>query len=213
MGFNDKKISKKEKRELELQEAREQAEWDAKFAAKQEKKKISKLIEDITKSEKDIMANAAVAKSKGYADVYKQQLSALKLARARRMQAEKFLFQIDSMEKMKSIADSSTELLGSMGNIMNTLGRLSLDKDEMRKTQQNFMQTQKNLTQQSMTIEQFFNQMEMMLPEEDEFLEDDGGILESGLEDEISAILEGNNDESSANVDPDVAKFQQMLGM
>ena len=212
MAFEEKKLSRKERKELEAQQAREQAEWDAKFAAKQEKKKIGKLIDDITKTEKDIMENAALAKSKGYADVYRQQLSALKVARARKVQAEKFLFQIDSMEKMKSIADSSTELLGSMGSIMSTLGKLSLDKETMKKTQQDFMKTQQNLSKQSMSIEQFFGQMEMMMPDDDEMIEDDGGLLESNLEDEIQAIL-NTKTAAAENADDDVAKFQQMLGM
>lgn len=211
MAFGEKKISKKEQKELEAQQAREQAEWDAKFAAKQEKRKIGRLIEEVEKTEKEIMENAAAAKAKGYADVYRQQLSALKVARARKVQAEKFLFQIDSMEKMKSIADSSTELLNSMGAIMNTLGKLSIDKDKMRQTQKDFMQTQQNLSKQSMSIEQFFGQMEMMIPEDDEMmLEDDGGTIEAGLEDEIQAILNSKTADG-ANVDSDVARFQQML--
>lgn len=212
MAIDEKKLSRKERKELEAQQAREQAEWDAKFAAKQEKKKISRLIDEINKTEKDIMENAAVAKSKGYADIYRQQLSALKIARARKVQAEKFLFQIDSMEKMKSIADSSSDLLSSMGNIMNTLGKLSIDKDKMKKTQQDFMQTQMNLNKQSMSIDQFFGQMEMMIPDDDELIEDDGGLLEANLEDEIQAILNSKVDGVSGDIDPDVAKFQQMFG-
>ncbi len=211
MLFDKNKISRKEQKALEAEQAREQAEWDAKFAAKQEKKKISKLIEEISKSEKDIMENAAVAKSKGYADIYRQQLSALKIARARKVQAEKFLFQIDSMEKMKSIADSSSALLGSMGNIMNSLGKLSIDKEQMKKTQQDFAKTQQNLSKQSMSIEMFFGQMEMMLPEDDEVIEEDGGLLESNLESEIDAILNSKVGNSTSDIDPDVAKFQQMF--
>ena len=213
MAFGDKKISKKEQKELAAQQAREDAEWEAKFAAKQEKKKITRLIEEIDKTEKEIMENAAAAKAKGYADVYRQQLSALKVARARKVQAEKFIFQIDAMEKMKSIADSSTELLNSMGTIMNTLGKLSIDKEKMKQTQKDFMQTQQNLNKQSMSIEQFFGQMEMMIPEEDEMmLEDDGGMLEANLENEIQAILNAKSGEG-AGMDDDIAKFKQLAGM
>jgi len=215
MAFDDnKKLSRKERKEQEAQEAREQAEWDAKLAAKQEKARIKKLIDEIGKSEQELMENAALAKSKGYADVYRQQLSALKVARARKIQAEKFLFQIDSMEKMKSISDSTSSLLGSMNNIMGTLGKLSLDKEKMRETQMNFAQAQRTLGQQSQSIERFFGSMEMALPEEDEFIEEGGGILESSLEDEIAAMLKNKNSATNnANVDPEVAKFQQMFGM
>ena len=212
MPFDEKKLSRKERKAIEAEEAREQAEWDAKMTASAEKKKIQKLIVDIDKAEKSIMENAAAAKSKGYADVYRQQVSALKIARARKMQAEKFLFQIDAMEKMKSISASSSELLNSMGSIMGTLGKLSLDKDEMRKTQQNFMKTQQNLTQQSQTIEQFFSRMEMCIPEDDDvIIEEDGGLMESNIENEIQAILDSQPGASAG--DADVAKFQQLLGV
>lgn len=188
---DDKKLSRKERKALEAQEAREQLEWESKFAAKQEKKKIEKLIVDISKAEKDIIANAAQAKLKGYGDVYKVQLSALKVARARKTQAEKFLFQIDTMEKMKSLSDSSTALLGSMNTIMGSLGKLSLNKDEMRKSQQEFASAQRNLGQQAQTIEQFFSQMEMSLPDEEDSIMDDVGYGNEALEKEIDNFIMG----------------------
>ena len=40
-------------------------------------------------------------------------------------------------------------------------------------------------------------------------IEDDNGVMESNLEDEIAALL--NNNSSTADVDPDVAKFQQLF--
>jgi hypothetical protein len=187
------KLSRKERKELEAQQAREQAEWDAKYAAKQQKKEIQKLIVEIEKSEKDIIANAAAAKTKGYNDVYRVQLSALKVARARKTQAEKFLFQIDTMEKMKSLSDSSSKLLGSMGEIMNTLGALSLNKDEMKKSQMDFNNAQKNLDQQSRSIEMFFNQMEMSLPEEDDEMMSDVGYANEDLEKEINSFILGES--------------------
>ena len=88
------------------------------------------------------------------------------------MQAEKFLFQMDAMQEIQNIADSSSGLLASMRNIMNTLGKVSLDKNVMQAAQKNFMQAQKNLGQQSASIEQFFAQMEMTLPEDDEMIEE-----------------------------------------
>jgi ribosomal protein L9 len=57
--------ARKEKKELEEQQAREQAEWDAKQAAKTSKRDITKLIANIEKNEQQIIANAAAAKVKG----------------------------------------------------------------------------------------------------------------------------------------------------
>ena len=213
---DDKKLSRKERKALEAQEAREQLEWDAKFAAKQEKKKIEKLIVDISKAEKDIIANAAQAKLKGYGDVYRMQLSALKLARARKTQAEKFLFQMDTMEKMKALSKSSTALLGSMNTIMSSLGKLSLDKDEMKRSQQNFATAQRNLGQQEQTIEQFFSQMEMHLPDEDDSIMEDASYGNEALEKEIMAFMSGSapsNNVQGGNKAQENDEFAELRGL
>ena len=57
----EEKLSKKERKALEAEKAREQAEWEAKYEAKNRKKEIQKLILEIEKSEKAIIANAAAA--------------------------------------------------------------------------------------------------------------------------------------------------------
>lgn len=212
MFDDNKKLSRKEKKELEAKAAREQAEWDAKYAARQEKKNIQKLISEIEKKEKEIIANAAAAKAKGYGDVYKIQLSALKVARARRVQAEKFLFQIDAMESMKSLSASSQALLGSMGNIMGSLGKLSLDKDEMKKNQMGFAMAQKNLEQQSQSIEQFFSQMEMVLPDEDDEIIGDVGFTSDSLDSEINAYMQnGGTVSNDSAMNDEISKLTEML--
>ena len=211
----EEKLSKKERKALEAEKAREQAEWEAKYEAKNRKKEIQKLILEIEKSEKTIIANAAAAKSKGYADVYNVQLSALKVARARKTQAEKFLFQIDTMEEMKSISGNSQKLLSAMGGIMNTLGKLALDKDEMKKSQVNFNSAQKNLDKQSMTIEQFYSQMEMTLPEEESDILGDIGFSGADLEGEISSYMSGGSTGGSTaqdNSSDEIEKLRAMLG-
>lgn len=215
--MENKKLSRKERKALEEQEKREQLEWDSKFAAKQERKKIEKLILEINKSEKEIIAQAAQAKAKGYGDVYKVQLSALKVARARKTQAEKFLFQIDTMEKMKSLSESSSQLLGSMNTIMNSLGKLSLDKDEMKRSQQNFATAQKSLGQQAQSIEQFFSQMEMQLPDDDDSLMEDVGYGNEDLEREINAFMtgeapsQGMEGTQNTAMNDELAQLQQLL--
>lgn len=212
---DDKKLSRKERKELEAQQAKEQLEWDAKFAAKQKKKEIQKLIAEIQKKEQEIIANAAAAKAKGYNDVYRVQLSALKVARARKVQAEKFLFQIDTMEQMKSLSDSSQKLLGAMGDIMSTLGKLALDKDEMKQSQMDFANAQRNLDKQSQSIEQFFSQMEMNLPDEDDDMMADVGYGNEDLESEINAYLLGERPAGSGSSEAEndeIAQLRQMLG-
>lgn len=211
----EEKLSRKERKALEEAKAREQAEWEAKYEAKNRKKEIQKLIAEIEKSERVIIANAAAAKAKGYSDVYSVQLSALKVARARKTQAEKFLFQIDTMEQMKSISGNSQKLLSAMGGIMNTLGKLALDKDEMKKSQVNFNSAQKNLDKQSMTIEQFYSQMEMTLPEEESDILGDIGFSGADLEGEISSYMSGESSggsASSADSGDEIEKLRAMLG-
>ena len=191
--------ARKEKKELEAQQAREQAESDAKYAAKIRKREIQKLIGEIEKSEQQIIASAASVKVKGYNDLYRTQLSALKVARARKAQAEKFLYQIEIMENMKTLSDSSTKLLGSMGEIMSTLGKLTLDKNEMKKNQMDFMNAQKTLEQQSFSIEQFFAQMEAGLPDEDDSMMMDVDYSHEELDREINAYILGQNGGVAAN--------------
>ncbi len=211
--------ARKNKKELEAQQAREQAEWDAKQAAKSSKREIAKLISSIEKNEQQIIANAAAAKVKGYNDIYRTQLSALKVARARKTQAEKFLFQIETMECMKSLADNSQKLLGSMGEIMNTLGKLTLDKNEIKKNQMDFMNAQKTLDQQSFSIDQFFSQMEAGLPDEDDAMMMDVDYSHDDLDREINAYIlgqnggvaaDGNHSTSSATND-EVEQLRQLL--
>ena len=215
--MEDRKLSRKERKALEEQEKREDREREAAFLAKQEKKKIEKLLAEIIKAESEIIAQAAQAKAKGYGDIYRQQISALKLARARKTQAEKFLFQMDTMEKMKSLSKSSSALLGSMNTIMSSLGKLSLDKNEMKKSQQNFASAQKNLDHQSQTIEQFFSQMEMHLPDDDDSLMDDAGYGNEALEAEINAYMAGGATVNNAGLaqgsagNDELSQLQQLL--
>ena len=157
---------KKEKAIADAAAAAADAEFQAKFAAKQERKKVEKTIAEIDKSLEGLMRKAAESKSKGYEDVYRQCLSMIKVARGRKMQAEKFLFQMEAMQEIQSISKSSSELLGSMSNIMNSLGKLTLDKNVMMDTQKKFMQTQQELDRQSASIDQFMGGLEMQLPDD-----------------------------------------------
>ncbi|MBO5850916.1 MAG: hypothetical protein J6R29_01120 [Clostridia bacterium] len=216
--MEERKLSWRERKAKQAQDRYEQLEDDAKYAAKLEKKKIEKLIIEISKTEKEIIAQAAQAKARGYGDVYKTQLSALKLARARKTQAEKFLFQIDTMEKMKTLSQSSSDLLGSMNTIMSSLGKLSLDKNEMKKSQQNFASAQKNLGQQAQTIDQFFSKMEMHLPDDEDSIMEDVGYGNEALENEINAYMSGGVASASnvgasqgSAVDKELAELQQLL--
>lgn len=191
MGLFGNKETKQEKQERlnkAAAEAKMKAEIEAKIAAKQEKKKVEKIIAEIDKSEKEIIAKAAEAKSKGYTDVYKQQLGFIKVARARKMQAEKFLFQVDSMEKMKSISDSSVGLIDSMTKITNTLGKLSIDPAAMMEASKNFAKTQQQLELQGMQLEQVTSSMEAVLPDESD-LSDAGLMNDDVIDGEIDRYI------------------------
>ena len=185
--FNSKE--KKRQQEEAAEQARQDALYEAKFAAKQERKKVEKTIDEIDKSLSGLMTKAADAKAKGYNDVYRQCVMMIKVAKGRRMQAEKFLFQMDAMQEIQNIADSSSGLLASMSNIMNTLGKVSLDKNVMQDAQKNFMQAQRELDMQSNNIERFMGAMEMQLPEDDMA---QVGFSDEDIDAEIDAMLLGN---------------------
>lgn len=162
------KSKEKKLKEAEAAEAaKAEAEFQAKYTAKQEKKKIEKQVAEIDKTIESMMAKAANAKVKGYADIYKQCVLMIKVARARKRQAESFLFQMEAMQEMQSLAKGSSELLSSMGKVMSSLGKLSVDKTVMMGTQRDFMAAQRELEKQTMSIEGFLSSMEIDLPEDD----------------------------------------------
>ena len=162
--------AEKKQRALEAAEAaKAEAEYNAKYAAKQERKKVEKMVAEFDKSIK-----AASAKVKGYEEIYRQCLMFIKIAKGRKKQAETFLFQMDAMQEMASISKSSTEMLGSMNNIMESLGKISLDRSVISNTQASFRKAEQGLSKQSMAIDQFLGGMEMSFS--DEGMENDDDI-------------------------------------
>lgn len=203
---------KKQKRLEAEAAAKEDAEFEAKMVAKQEKKKVSKTIDDVDKAMKALIEKAAAAKSKGYEDIYRQCLSLIKVTKARKMQAEKFLFQVEAMETMQSISQGSESLLQSMNSIMGTLGKLSVDKSVMLNTQKNFGETQRKLEMESNNLEQFLSGMEMHF--------DDGSseqFSDSTIEDEVNQFMLGNAIDdskvsvSSSGADSELEAMKKML--
>ena len=203
---------KKQKRLEAEAAAKEEAEFEAKMVAKQEKKKVGKTIEEVDKAMKALMEKAAAAKSKGYEDIYRQCLSLIKVTKARKMQAEKFLFQVEAMETMQSISKGSEGLLQSMNSIMGTLGKLSVDKSVMINTQKNFGETQRKLEMESNNLEQFLSGMEMHF--------DDGSsdqFSDSSIEDEVNQFMMGNEIDdskvsvSSSGADSELEAMKKML--
>lgn len=182
----------------EVAKAKEEAEFEAKFTAKQERRRVEKLVDDLDKSCQSLLNKAAEAKSKGQGTSYKTYVLAIKVARARKVQAENFLAQIDAMQEIQSISNSTKELLGSMGKIMGSLGKLSVDRSAMLETQKQFSAVQQNLEKQSDGIESFFSAIEDMLPDGD----DDRfamGEVDSAIDAEVNAILRGNASASSGS--------------
>jgi hypothetical protein len=203
----EEKAEIKRKQQEAIDNAKAEAEWEAKYAAKTEKKKVQKLIAEIEQKEQALIKNAAEAKSKGYMDVYRTQISFIKVARTRKMQAEKFLFQVDAMETMKSISDSSTGLLNSMSAIAATLGSLTIDKAAMMETQRNFVKTQEQLSRQNDMLEEFSSSMEMTMDEVDvSDLESGYGDLDKLIENDIESFIQNSN---AGNAD--ISSYEQML--
>lgn len=186
MALFESKEKKKQREEAEAA-ARADAEFQASFTAKQERKKVEKMIAEIDKTLGEMMKNAAQAKAKGYTTSYQQYVQFIKVGRARKKQAEMFLFQMDAMQQMQSISKSSSSLLGSMNTIMTSLGKLSLDKSVMMETQRNFASTQQNLDKQSASIEQFLSGMEMSMPEDDDL--DTAQYTDSSIDQEIDSLM------------------------
>jgi hypothetical protein len=203
----EEKAEIKRKQQEAIDNAKAEAEWEAKYAAKTEKKKVQKLIAEIEQKEQALIKNAAEAKSKGYMDVYRTQISFIKVARTRKMQAEKFLFQVDAMETMKSISDSSTGLLNSMSAIASTLGSLTIDKAAMMETQKNFIKTQEQLSRQNDMLEESSSSMEMTMDEVDvSDLESGYGDLDKLIENDIESFIQNSN---AGNAD--ISSYEQML--
>lgn len=183
----------KEKKAARL-EAEENAQYEREFEAKQkvkeEKAKVERLIKDIDKSLESMMQKAANAKQEGFEEVYRQCVLFIKTAKARKKQAKMFLFQMEAMEEMRAISKSSNELLGSINNIMNSLGKLSIDKSVMMNAQKDFSSTQRELNRQSATLDQFLSGMEMNIDDTDVSGDQ---FSDSAIENEISAFMQGGS--------------------
>jgi len=162
------------------------------------------------------MTKAAESKAKGYLDVYRQCVGMIKIAKGRKMQAEKFLFQMEAMQEIQNISKNSMELLGSMNTIMNSLGKLSLDPAVLRTTQANFMKAQGELDKQSSTIDSFVEGMTMNMPDDSEL---GANFSDSDIEADIDSMMVGNQI-NSATVSPsgrsesdELAELRKMVGM
>lgn len=176
---------------LEAEEnAKYEKEFEAKQRVKEEKAKVERLIKDIDKSLESMMQKAANAKQEGFEEVYRQCVLFIKTAKARKKQAKMFLFQMEAMEEMKAISQSSNQLLGSINNIMNSLGKLSIDKSVMMNAQKDFSATQRELNRQSATLDQFLSGMEMNIDDTDVSGDQ---FSDTAIENEISAFMQGGS--------------------
>ncbi|MBO7149323.1 MAG: hypothetical protein J6V71_00350 [Clostridia bacterium] len=202
--------AEKKQRALEAAEAaKAEAEYNAKYAAKQERKKVEKMVAEFDKSISSLMEKAANAKVKGYEEIYRQCLMFIKIAKGRKKQAETFLFQMDAMQEMASISKSSTQMLSSMNNIMESLGKISLDKSVMHETQASFRKAEQGLNKQSMAIDQFLGGMEMSFS-------DEGMESEADIENEIGNYISEKKIDSasvdaSSGQSDDMSYYQQLL--
>ncbi len=208
---------RKQRKEEEAAAAKAEAEFQAKQTAKQEKRKIEKTIGNIDQTIENFMQKAIVAKGKGNVDVYQKCVGFIKVCKMRRTQAENALFTIESMELMKEIADNSSALLESMGNVMSTLGALSVDKSVLMATQKNYQKTQLELDKQSATIESMLGSMEMLAESSSDNLSVDDGAIEAeiakragdGLDDlDIGGSFSGS---SADGIDDDLERLKKLV--
>ena len=199
-----KEREEKQRKEQEaLENAKFENEVNAKMTAGTEKKKIIKLIAELEQKEKTLIKSAADAKSKGYGDVYRTHVSFIKTVRAQKMKADKFLYQVEAMQTMKSISDSSSALLDSMGKIANTLGTLTIDKNAMLDMQKKFVKSQEQLERTNILLEEVTEGMEATLDSVD--ISDLDGNIDQTIESDIESFIQTNN-----NVD--VSQYEQLLG-
>lgn len=196
--LGNKKKMKAEAEAKAKEEAQANAEFEAKFAAKQERRKVEKLVAEFDKSCQTLLGKAVEAKAKGQGAIYKTYVTAIKVARARKAQAENFLAQIDAMQEMQSITNSSKELLGSMGTIMGSLGKLTMDRSAVIESQKEFAAVQQSLERQGAGIDSYFSTLSDMLPDG----QDDSyamGEADSDIDAEVNAILRGSASSSGSS--------------
>ena len=178
---------KKAKRLEEEARAKADAEYAAKREADMQKRKIEKMIAEFDKSIAEFTNQAASAKANGYAPVYKQCVGFIKVAKAKRLQAQMFLAQIGAMQQMKKLAEHSKDLLGSMNSVMNTLGKFSLDPEVMRNIQKDYDTAQMELDKQSDKIDMFFEGIDTSMIEDVEL--DIDQFSDAEIDSEIDALL------------------------
>ena len=213
-------LRSKERKRLKAeaeQKAREEEEFNAKYTAKQECRKIEKTIAEMTKKEGILMQKAVEAKQKGQVTIYRNYVSGIKVVRACKQQAENCLAQVDMMQTMQSITGSTKELLGSMGNIMSTLGKITLDKTAIINAEKDFAHAQQELDKQGALLDQYFSGVEMVMPEEESSIAMSG--VDKGIDSEIDSMILNNSvcnmsdagSQSSDSVNDDIAQFQRLL--
>ena len=193
MGFKERKAAKLKAAE----EAKAEAEYEAKYQAKMKKKEVEKSIAEIDKSLQVLMQKAADAKAKGYDDVYQQCLGMVKVTHGRKAQAEKFLFQMDAMQELQNVSKCSAALLGSINDIMGSLGKLSLDRSVISQTQRDVANAQRELDMQSNTIDGFLEGLMSSLPEDANFADVESNIGNMALGNQINSAPAGGSSASS----------------
>ena len=193
MGFKERKAAKLKAAE----DAKAEAEYEAKYQAKMKKKEVEKSIAEIDKSLQILMQKAADAKAKGYDDVYQQCLGMVKVTHGRKAQAEKFLFQMDAMQELQNVSKCSAALLGSINDIMGSLGKLSLDRSVISQTQRDVANAQRELDMQSNTIDGFLEGLMSSLPEDANFADVESSIGNMALGNQINSAPAGGSSASS----------------
>ena len=196
-------------------EISEDEEFDLKFKVKRAKRETEKQIKKLDDSIAESIAKAADAKCKGYKDVYLQYKTLIRYSRARKIQAEKFLYQMDAMMQMRDIQGQTKILVGNMATIIGSLGALTFDNDAIRDMQKNADSIGRALDQQSMQIERA---LDMMSGLNDDVELDASGIDDDTIDSDINDYIVKNSIGSmgapgtvNAASDADIDKYKKVI--
>lgn len=162
----------------------EDVEFEAKYTARLERKKIEKSVAEMSLSIDTLKEKAADAKVSGMTESYHMLVDQIKVAMLRKKQAEAFLYKLDAMLEMQKLAGQSESLLKSMGVIMEAIGKLTIDESVIKKSRKTYTDITQKLDNQSKTLDKYTIAMK-----DAQAYEEGKDIDDSDIEKEIDDII------------------------
>lgn len=197
-------------RQEEEQRKRDDAEFEARYAAKTEAKNVEKYIKTISDSIEKLMSKAVEAKKLGLEKSFVQLATQVKVLKLRQKQAQSFMFQYDIMLDMKDISKASTTFMQSMNVIMESLGGMNFAKEEMEASRKILAKSNSNLEKQTMMIDNVLETFDSVgFGEEAD--SNGSGLDISDVENEVFARMgaASNTNSAETNVVPKVNDEQK----